>query len=147
MRADTNTFHILSFLLLRLSLSCIFLWFGLLKIFSVSPVYDIILVAYPVIAQSYILMFLLAILEIAIGIGVLVPRISTAVLWIMIAHLLMATIGVFHSSYAFTEGFPVLSFAGEFVVKNFALISGALILISHDISIKKGLNLEGETAQ
>ena len=147
MRADTNTFHILSFLLLRLSFSCIFLWFGLLKIFSISPVYDVILVAYPVIAQNYVLMFLLALLEIAIGVGILIPRISIMVLWVMIAHLLMATIGVFHPSYAFTEGFPVLSFAGEFVVKNFALISGALILISHDTSMKKGLNLQEETAR
>ncbi|MDO8537229.1 MAG: hypothetical protein Q7R94_03205 [bacterium] len=132
-----DAFHRLGFTLLRFSFSFIFLWFGLLKLFNVSPLSDLIFLAYPFIAQSHVLSLLLAVLEIAIGIGIFIPRISSAVLWIMIAHLLMATAGVFHSPYAFNMGFPILSFMGEFVVKNLALISGALVLISHDAPLLK----------
>jgi putative oxidoreductase len=129
-------FHRLGFFALRFSFSLLFVWFGLLKLFNVSPVSDLILVAYPVIAQSPLLSFLLAILEVAIGIGIFIPRISVVMLWVMLVHLLIATIGVFHSGYAFSLGVPILSFMGEFALKNLALIGGALVLIAHDAPIK-----------
>lgn len=117
---------------LRISLAVVFLWFGLLKLFNVSPVFDVIAKAYPFITNNPTLYFLLAVLEIALGIGILIPKIFIVSSWVMVGHLLVATFGVLLSPQAFTGSFPFLSVVGEFVVKNFVLIAGALVLISQN---------------
>lgn len=119
----------MSIKLLRFSLALIFLWFGFLKIFNVSPVFDIIASAYPFITNHIILYQFLAVLEIAIGIGMLVPKLTRISSWVMIGHLAVATLGVLLSSQAFLGAFPLLSVVGEFVVKNIVLIAGAWVVL------------------
>ncbi len=116
---------------LQISLSVVFLWFGFLKLFGVSPVGEIIAKAYPFIAANRYLFLSLALLEIALGIGIAVPRLTKISAWVMAAHLLVATFGVLFSSQAFTGGFPVLNMAGEFVIKNFVLIAGAMVVANY----------------
>lgn len=118
--------------IMRFALALVFLWFGLLKLFNVSPVLDVIAISFPTIAENQILYLLLAILEIAIGIGIFLPRIQRFFLWVLIGHLLAATIGVLTSGYAFASNFPLLTFTGEFVIKNIVLMAAALVLISYD---------------
>lgn len=114
--------------LLIFSLSLVFIWFGALKFFGISPVNQIIGEAYPWITENRIWYFGLAIFEIGIGVGLLVPGSRRLSAWIMAAHLLFATFGVLFSPQAFAENFPFLSLAGEFVVKNFVLVAGALVV-------------------
>ncbi len=118
--------------LLRVSLALVFLWFGLLKLFDVSPVFDIIAQSYPFITNHHALYLLLGVLEIALGIGILIPKTSVISAWVMVGHLAFATLGVLLSPQAFSGAFPLLSVIGEFVVKNFVLIGGALVLISQN---------------
>jgi len=130
--------HLVSFFALRLALAVVYLWFGFLKLFNVSPVLDIIAQAYPFIAQNHVLYGILGVLEIIIGLGIMVPYVARWMLSVLIAHLLFATFGVLFFPQAFTTSFPLLSVAGEFVVKNFVLMSGALVLISHDRKLRQG---------
>ncbi len=107
----------------RFSLALIFVWFGSLKIVGISPVAGVIAQAFPLIAHSKILYGMLGWGELALGIGILFPRITRIIAVLMIAHLTIATVSVLISEQAWSGGFPVLSTVGEFVVKNLALIA------------------------
>jgi len=113
---------------LKISLAVVFVWFGLLKLFGVSPVANIIASSYPWIMEIKIFYVLLALAEIGLGIGILIPRLTKISAWLMIAHLLAATLGILFSPQAFVGSFPLLSLTGEFVVKNFVLIAGAFVI-------------------
>jgi uncharacterized membrane protein YkgB len=95
-------------------------------------VVDVIAKAYPLIATNQVLFFLLALLEVALGIGIIIPAFTAVSAWVMIGHLFIATLGVLFSPQAFVNHFPYLSVVGEFVVKNFVLIAGAMILIAYE---------------
>lgn len=115
--------------LLRGSLALVFLWFGLLKLAGVSPVRGIIESSYPVLTAWPILYKGLAVFEIAVGVGLLIPALNTPALIGMLAHLALATAGVLFSADAFSPTFPVLTVIGEFVVKNVVLIAAGIALL------------------
>ena len=125
-----------SLTILKVSLAMVFVWFGLLKFFDVSPVANIIASAYPWLMEIRIFYVLLALFEIGLSIGILVPKISKIIAALMILHLLGATFGVLFSEQAFVGGFPYLSVVGEFVVKNFVLIAGAFIIAKNKDGFK-----------
>lgn len=117
--------------LARFSLALIFIWFGALKVLGISPVAEVIAQAFPLIAHSNILYTMLAWGEVLLGIGILFPRITRFVGFVMIAHLAVATISVLWSAQAYAGGLPALSMIGEFVIKNLALIALAGMLCQH----------------
>ena len=119
-------------MILRVTLAGVFLWFGFLKLFNVSPVVDIIAASFPLIIKYPVLYILLALAEIVIGIGILLPYKRRIVYWAVVCHLLIATLGVLFSPQAFLKTFPFLSVTGEFVVKNFVLIAAALLLLAEE---------------
>ena len=114
--------------LLKISIAVVFIWFGLLKFLNVSPVVDIITRAYPFITENQILYLFLAVLEILIGIGLLIPKFVRVSALVATLHLSIATLGVLFSPQAFLTAFPFLSLVGEFVVKNLVLIAGVLLI-------------------
>ena len=116
-------------LLSRFSLAVVFFWFGILKVASVSPVAGLLRSSIPFLANSPCLQ-LLGVVEMAIGIGLLVNRLTKTATLLMIFHLL-GTFSVFliapHLMFAPT--FPALTMDGEFVLKNIVLLSAALVII------------------
>lgn len=115
-------------MILRWALGITFLWFGILKLFNVSPVMQIIQNAMPdILSRSQLFFFVLAIIEIVIGVAFLINRYTKIAVVVMILHLIVATVSVLVTQ-GFDPRFPVLSIAGEFVIKNLVLISAGLIL-------------------
>lgn len=127
-----NKDHSYSIEILKFSLAFVFIWFGFLKLLNVSPVLDVIAHAYPFFAVHPTAYLGLAVLEIALGIGILISRFIWPIGWIMVFHLFIATFGVLLSPQAFIGNFLVLSIVGEFVVKNFVLIAGILVVLSYE---------------
>lgn len=126
-----------SMTVLRLSLAITFLWFGILKLFNVSPAIKIIQLAMPAqLVHSQLFFFLLSALEICIGIAFFMPRLARFAAVVMILHLFIATISVLFTQ-GFDPRFPVLSLPGEFVVKNFVLIGAGLVIITHRSEVSK----------
>lgn len=114
---------------LRLSLGIIFLWFGLLKIFDVSPVMNIIILALPpILGQSPIFLLLLALVEIVIGALFLINRFIKITAIVTAVHLTIASIAVLITQ-GFDPYFPLLTLEGEFVAKNLILIAAAMFLV------------------
>lgn len=118
--------------LLRIALGIIFFWFGALKLAGFNPVYDIVYASFPFLAEG-IGNLLLGGLETAIGLALIFHIFPKVTHLILIAHLL-GTFSVFVTApeIMFDPGFPFLTLAGEFVVKNLSLAaSGIVTLLYH----------------
>ena len=116
--------------LLRWSLAIIFIWFGLLKVAGYNPVFDLVYSVIPFMAVGTGLK-LLGVLEVAIGLGLLANRWRVVLHTIIVFHLAGTFITFFTApSLVFAPHFPILSLAGEFVIKNLTLgIAGIVVLI------------------
>ena len=116
--------------LLRLSLAAIFFWFGMLKLAGVSPVVSLLRSALPFLAGSpYIELIGLA--EIVIAIGLVTERFSDHAAALMILHLFCTlSVAIIAPTVVCAPAFPVLTMDGEFLAKNFVLITAGLVVIS-----------------
>jgi uncharacterized membrane protein YkgB len=118
-------------LAMRLSLTLVFIWFGLLKILGDSPVADLVSATLPW-ADPHLIVPVLGAVEAVLGLALLLGRAQRAVLLILSAHL-SGTFLTFIMAPGLTmrHGNPLLLTAdGEFVLKNLVLISAALLLTS-----------------
>jgi putative oxidoreductase len=115
--------------LLRVSLGLVFVWFGALKVFNVTPVGELVAGTLPFVDPTWFVPMLGAV-EVALGIGLLLGRMITAVCAVLVAHLCGTfLVLVMQPHLAFQDGNPLLlTTIGEFVIKNVVLISAALVL-------------------
>ena len=120
--------------MLRVALGLIFLWFGLLKIFGVSPVVELIGSTYSFLPQEQFILFV-GIWEAAIGIGLICKfalRATLALLWLQMSGTFVAL--VLSPDIFFTNSNPLLlTLEGEFVMKNIVLITASLVIGGHEI--------------
>ena len=120
--------------LLMWSMSITFFWFGALKVMGVSPVIGLLQQSFSLFAtQPYL--GLLGLFEMMIAVGLLIPKIRKVTISLTILHLLgTISVIVISPNILFAPYFPVLTMEGEFIVKNFILISACLILLfrKHD---------------
>lgn len=114
--------------LLRLSLAVVFVWFGALKVFDVSPVTALVADTLPMFDDSIV--YLLGAFEIVLG-GALVFGNHPAVGGLAALHLLGTfLVLIVQPEIAFQNGNPLLlTTEGEFVVKNLVLITAALAVV------------------
>ncbi len=134
-----------SLTILRVSLGICFVWFGVLKLFAVSYTLGILQSALPsVIGQSQMFGFIVALVEIAIGISFLInkwDRIASLAMVILVAILTIPVL----VTQGFDPRFPVLSIVGESAMKNLILIAGGFVLLSDKnapTTIDRDLNKE-----
>lgn len=119
-------------MLLRIGIGVVFLWFGLLKLFNVSPVTDLVMGTTPgFIANLPYFYTLLSIFEIMVGLGFIIGKFIKIFAILMIGHLILATAFVLFTK-GFSPGFPILTLEGEFVMKNIVIILAGLIYFSND---------------
>lgn len=119
---------------LRLALGSVFLWFGALKIFGSSPVAVLIRETYSFMPID-IFMLVLGVWEIVIGIGIILKRALRCVLILLGIHLTGTFTAIwFNPNIFFVQGVPLyLTADGEFVVKNFVLITAALVIAAYEV--------------
>jgi putative oxidoreductase len=114
---------------LRVALAVVFIWFGVLKVIGKSPVEDIV-------KQTVFFLpgdpffSLLGLLEIAIGVGLLIPIVPRITLLLFLSQMAGTFLTlVVLPDRAFQGGNPLLlGVLGEFVVKNLVLISAGLVI-------------------
>lgn len=114
---------------LRISLGIVFLWFGALKVAGYNPVYDLVYSVMPYFADGTGNIILGA-FEALIGVGLLLNIFRTLVHAVLFAHLL-ATFATFITGpkLLIDPYFPILTLAGEFVVKNVVLATAGLAVL------------------
>jgi uncharacterized membrane protein YkgB len=122
-----------SIAILRIAIGVIYFWFGALKLAGVNPVYAIVYASFPFLADG-VGNLLLGGLETVIGILLLGNWLARTTHAALILHLL-GTFGVFFKApeIMFSPGFPLLTLAGEFVVKNLALATGGIVVILYHL--------------
>jgi uncharacterized membrane protein YphA (DoxX/SURF4 family) len=120
--------------LLRMALGVVFLWFGALKFFpGASPAetlagQTIETLTFGAIPQDVALM-ILAVWEVAIGMGLLVGRWMRAVLLLLFVQMLGTITPLFlFPSETFTI-FPIApTLEGQYIIKNIVIVSAAIVL-------------------
>jgi uncharacterized membrane protein YkgB len=114
---------------LRISLGVVFVWFGLLKFFEVSPVSE--LVARTVYwVDPDVIVPMLGAFEVTVGMLLLLGRALRLTLFLFVLQMLGTFLTFFVlPNVTFRDGNPfLLTVEGEFVVKNLVLISAALVV-------------------
>ncbi len=114
---------------MRVALGLIFLWFGLLKLFGASPVQKFVASTTPLLGSG-MGWILLGVFEVILGVG-LIFKIAPKILSIALILHMVGTFSTFFTAPTLMfRGYPwLLTFEGEFVVKNLVLAVGALIVL------------------
>ncbi|MDH3425321.1 MAG: YkgB family protein [Acidimicrobiia bacterium] len=115
--------------ILRVSLGVVFLWFGALKVFDVTPVADLVADTVYWVNPDW-LVPMLGIAEVIVGIGLLTKVGLRAVLALFAAQMVGTfLVLVIQPDIAFQNGnLFKLTVEGEFVVKNLVLLSAGLVV-------------------
>ena len=116
-------------LVFRIAVAVVFVWFGFLKVLNLSPVMKLL-------ASSILLLaappglIILGIFEVALGVGLIVPATARLAAIVTIFHLI-GTFSLFlvAPSVVFHPSFPIVTFEGEFVVKNIVLITALTAIV------------------
>lgn len=125
--------------LLRISLGVVFLWFGLLKIFEVSPVSE--LVARTIYwFDPDVVVPALGVFEVFVGACLIAGRLMRVALPLLVLQMAGTfLVLVLLPDVAFRDGNPLLlTVEGEFVVKNLVLLSAALVIGSRLAPLGEG---------
>ena len=119
--------------LLRIAIGIIYFWFGALKLAGYNPVYDLVYASFPFLADG-VGNLLLGGLETAIGVALILNLFPKTTHTALILHLL-GTFSVFlvAPSLMMSPHFPMLTLAGEFVVKNLSLAMGGIVVILYHL--------------
>lgn len=115
--------------LLRLSLGIVFLWFGGLKVFGVTPVTDLIAATVYWVDPDWFVVSL-GVVEMLVGAGLVLRRAMRIILAVFLAQMAGTfLVLILLPDIAFQDGNPLkLTMEGEFVIKNLVLLSAGLVV-------------------
>lgn len=114
---------------LRISLAVVFIWFGALKVFGVSPVVDLVASTVYWVDPDWFVPAL-GVVEVLVGIG-LAARLGLRLVLLVLAGQMVGTFLVFVllPELTFQDGNPLqLTMEGEFVLKNLVLLAAAMVV-------------------
>ncbi|MFV5690954.1 DUF417 family protein [Flavobacterium sp. LT1R49] len=114
--------------MMRISLAIVYIWFGALKIFGMSPAGD--LVEQTVYwFKPEIFIPILGICEVIIGLGLLIKRFIPYTIVLLLMHMAVTFFPIFILKTACFDSFPYCpTLVGQYIIKNLILISGALVI-------------------
>ena len=151
MKQTFNTFYFIfskkmekhSVNMMRISLAIVYVWFGALKIFGMSPAGE--LVEQTVYwFKPEIFIPILGVCEVLIGIGLLIKRFIPYTIVLLLMHMAATFFPVFILKTICFDAFPYCpTLAGQYIIKNLILISGALVIASkHNEKYYTEMNLK-----
>lgn len=114
---------------LRISLALVFIWFGALKVFGVSPVVDLVASTVYWVDPDWFVPAL-GVVEVLVGVG-LAARFGLRLVLLVLALQMLGTFLVFVllPELTFQDGNPLkLTIEGEFVLKNLVLLASAMVV-------------------
>jgi len=115
--------------ILRISLGIVFLWFGALKVFGVTPVADLVAATVYWVDPDWFVPFL-GVVEMLVGTGLILRRAMRTILAVFLAQMAGTfLILILLPAVAFQDGNPLkLTVEGEFVIKNLVLLAAGLVV-------------------
>lgn len=110
----------------RLALGTVFIWFGLLKVISLSPasplVFGLLEITLPAV-DHVIFGIVLGILEMVIGIAFLIPRCERIAMALLIPHMITTFLPLFFMPSVVWQSFLVPTMEGQYIIKNLIIIA------------------------
>jgi uncharacterized membrane protein YkgB len=115
--------------LLRISLGVVFVWFGALKVFNVTPVTDLVAETVYWVDPDWFVP-LLGWVEVLVGVALILRRALRLILPVFLAQLVGTfLVLILQPDVAFQNGnLFKLTVEGEFVIKNLVLLSAGLVV-------------------
>jgi uncharacterized membrane protein YphA (DoxX/SURF4 family) len=115
--------------LLRISIGVVFIWFGALKVFDVSPVSELVAATVYWVDPGWFVP-VLGIAEVVVGVFLVVGVALRPVLLVFVLQMIgTALVFVVLPEVAFADGNLLkLTVEGEFVVKNLVLLTAGLVI-------------------
>lgn len=115
----------------RLALAVVYIWFGALKIFGLSPASPLAsaLVERTVGGAYFDQLFLaLAVGEVALGLLILVPRLTRLLVPLFFIHLVIVSTPLLLVPGLAWDGWFVPSLEGQYIIKNVLIVSALLAI-------------------
>ena len=114
---------------LRLALAIIYIWFGGLKLFGVSPIADLVAKVTPIVPKN-VSVPIVGGMEVAIGLGLLFRVALRRTLLLFVLQLASTILPVLmRPQEVFQKGNPLLlTERGEFIVKNLILLAAGMAI-------------------
>ncbi|TRX40492.1 DoxX family membrane protein [Flavobacterium restrictum] len=114
--------------LMRVALSIVYIWFGALKIFGMSPAGELVeKTVYWFKPEIFIP--ILGICEVLIGLGLLVKKMIPYAITFLLVHMVATFFPIFILQKNCFDAFPYCpTLMGQYIIKNVVLASGALII-------------------
>lgn len=133
---------------LRIALGIVFIWFGGLKAFDVSPVAELVADIVPVLSDRAAVLAV-GIVEIVVGLGLITGLAIRFTLGLFFAQMLGTfLVLVLRPGLSFQGSNPLrLTVLGEFVVKNLVLLTAGLVVAGSIPRPRGGERLRGMLAR
>lgn len=119
----------------RIAFFVIFVWFGVLKVFELSPAGPLVeelfnatflrLLGSP---ETFLILF--GLLEMAIGIMALIPKLKRITFLIMVFHLVTTVLPLFILPDVTWFSFMIPTLTGQYIMKNIALLALGMLLLA-----------------
>ncbi len=120
-------------LIARIAFFIVFFWFGILKVFGMSPanalVESLMESALPFLTFSQFIV-LFGLFEMTIGILFLIPKYSRLVIPFFFLHMLTTALPLFVLPSITWQSFLVPTLEGQYIIKNLVLVSLAIVIIA-----------------
>lgn len=114
--------------LMRVALSIVYIWFGALKVFGMSPAGELVeKTVYWFKPEIFIP--ILGICEVLIGLGLLVKKMIPYAITFLLVHMVATFFPIFILQKNCFDAFPYCpTLVGQYIIKNVVLASGALVV-------------------
>ena len=117
-----------SITIMRIALAIVYIWFGALKIFNMSPAGELV--------EETVYWFrpeifipILGVCEVIIGLGLLVKKFIPYTILLLLLHMCATLFPVFILQKICFDTFPYCpTLVGQYIIKNVVLIAGALVV-------------------
>lgn len=112
---------------IRISFAIVYIWFGALKVADLSPVHDLVRATLSWLPDaSYML---LGLGEVLLGLAFLIPRFTRITLIVFAVHIGGTMLPLlFQQQLSFNAPPLMLSFIGQYIIKNFVFLAAAAAL-------------------
>ena len=125
-----------AFLFAHLALFVVFVWFGSLKLFGLSPAGALVTdlfnhtlgIMVPFSADTFII--LLGALEVIIGSLFMIPRMERVAMVLLIPHMITTVLPLFLLPAVTWSGFMIPTLEGQYILKNLVIIALAFMVFA-----------------
>lgn len=131
-----------AFLFAHLALFVVFVWFGALKLFGLSPATTLVTELFnntlglvlPCTADTFIIV--LGALEVLIGFLFIIPRMEKVALVLLVPHMITTVMPLFLLPAVTWSGFLIPTLEGQYIIKNLVIIAVAFMVFA-DLNKKR----------